>query len=199
MAKSRTVGPNSFRRSRKQDLRAEFIRPQPAQETLGAGSSIRPIDAHCSDALNRWVKTPDSLRVELGPSRLAAAFIFGSHIATAALLAFTPGNSLLRAAAVVAIGAHAMHALRSFALQSAPRAVVAVELSDDRQAVLVERSGRRYEGRLRPQSYVGERVTTLVVRRQGARASRAIAILPDMLPAEDLRRLRVLMRYGRAS
>jgi hypothetical protein len=29
--------------------------------------------------------------------------------------------------------------------------------------------------------------------------SRAIAILPDMLPEEDLRRLRVLLRYGDGS
>jgi len=144
------------------------------------------------------MKTSDSLRVELGPSRLAAAFISVSHVATAALLAFTPGNSLLRAAAVVAIGAHALHALRNFALQGAARAVVAVELSADRQAVLIERSGRRCEGRVRSESYVGERLTTLVVRGEGARVSRAIAILPDMLPAEDLRRLRVLMRYGHA-
>ena len=143
------------------------------------------------------MKSAESLRVELGRSRIAAAFIFVSHVATAALLAFAPGNALLRGAAVVAIGAHALHALRNFALQSAPRAVVAVELTADRRAVLFERCGRRYQGRIRVESYVGERLTTLVVRADGARVSRAIAILPDMLPAEDLRRLRVLMRYGR--
>jgi hypothetical protein len=143
------------------------------------------------------MKSAESLRVELGRSRLAAAFIFVSHVATAALLAFVPGDSLLRGAAVVAIGAHALHALRTSALQSAPRAIVAVELSADREVVLVERCGRRCEGRIRVESYVGERLTTLVMRGNGARVSRAIAILPDMLPAEDLRRLRVLMRYGR--
>ena len=139
------------------------------------------------------------MKVELGRSRLAAAFVFVSHIATASLLAFAPVDAMLRAAAVVAIGAHALRALRTSALQSAARAVVGVELSADRRAVLIERCGRRCEGEVRAESYVGERITTLVVRPDGARVSRAVAILPDMLPEEDLRRLRVLLRYGDAS
>ena len=139
------------------------------------------------------------MKVELGRSRLAAAFVFVSHIATASLLAFAPVDAMLRAAAVVAIGAHALRALRTSALQSAARAVVGVELSAGRRAVLIERCGRRCEGEVRAESYVGERLTTLVVRPDGARVSRAVAILPDMLPEEDLRRLRVLRRYGDAS
>ena len=142
------------------------------------------------------MKSPDPLKVDLGRSRLAAAFVFVSHIATASLLAFAPVDAMLRAAAVIAIGAHALRALRTWALQSAARAVVGVELSSDRRAVLIERCGRRCEGEVRAESYVGERITTLVMRPDGTRVSRAVAILPDMLPAEDLRRLRVLLRYG---
>ena len=145
------------------------------------------------------MKSPDPLKVDLGRSRLAAAFVFVSHIATASLLAFAPVDAMLRAAAVIAIGAHALRALRTWALQSAARAVVGVELSSDRRAVLIERCGRRCEGEVRAESYVGERITTLVMRPDGTRVSRAVAILPDMLPAEDLRRLRVLLRYGDAS
>ncbi len=145
------------------------------------------------------MKGPDALKVELGRSRLAAAFVFVSHVATASLLAFAPGDAMLRSAAVVAIGGLALRALRTRALQSAARAVVGVELTADRRAVLIERSGRRCEGEVRVESYIGERLTTLVVRPDGARVSRAIAILPDMLPEEDLRRLRVLLRYGGGS
>ena len=145
------------------------------------------------------MKGPGPLKVELGRSRLAAAFVFVSHIATASLLAFAPVDAMLRAAAVVAIGAHALRALRTWALQSAARAVVRVELSGDRRAVLIERCGRRCEGEVRAESYDGERLTTLVVRPDGARVSRAVTIVPDMLPAEDLRRLRVLLRYGDGS
>jgi hypothetical protein len=144
------------------------------------------------------MKGPDPLKVKLGRSRLAAAFVFVSHIATALLLAFAPGDAMLRAAAVAAIGAHALRALRTWALQSAARAVVGVELSANRRAVLIERCGRRCEGEVRLDSYVGERFTTLVMRPDGARVSRAVAILPDMLPEEDLRSLRVLLRYSDA-
>ena len=142
------------------------------------------------------MKAPEPVRVDLGHSRLGAAFIVTTHLATAALLALVPGDLALRAAAIVAVGAHALCALRTWALQSAARAIVAVEVFPDRRASLIERSGRRHEGEICAESYVGARLTTLVVRRAGARLSRAVAILPDMIPAEDLRRLRVMMLHG---
>ena len=58
--------------------------------------------------------------------------------------------------------------------------------------------GRRLLGSLREDSYIGARITTLVWRADGTRRSRSVLILPDMLPAEDFRRLRVLMRYARS-
>jgi hypothetical protein len=142
------------------------------------------------------MKQPAALRIELGRSRLASAFVFVSHVATAALFAFAPGDALLRGAAVIAIGVHALWTLRTWALRSTGRAVIAVELTADHRAVLIERGGRRCEGRVQAQSYVGGRLTTLVVRPETARISRAIAVLPDMLAVEDLRRLRVLLRFG---
>src|SRR5947199_9146733 len=130
------------------------------------------------------MKGPGPLKVDLGRSRLAAAFVFVSHIATASLLAFAPVDAMLRAAAVIAIGAHALRALRTWALQSAARAVVGVELSADRRAVLIERCGHRCEGEIRAESYVGERLTTLVVRPDGARVSRGVGLRPGVLPEE---------------
>ena len=53
-------------------------------------------------------------------------------------------------------------------------------------------------GRVRDASYVGAIVTTLTWRSKGALCARSVLILPDMLPAEDFRRLRVLLRYGRS-
>jgi hypothetical protein len=51
---------------------------------------------------------------------------------------------------------------------------------------------------VRAATYVGAWVTTIVWRPDGARWSRAILVLPDMLPAEDFRRLRVMLRYARS-
>jgi hypothetical protein len=142
------------------------------------------------------MKEPPRLRVQLGRSRLGVAFIVVGYLASAALLAFAPGTALLRAAAVLAIGVHAVWMLRHWALRTTRAAVIGIELSADGHVVLSERSGRRCEGRVQPASYVGEWLTTLVVRPDGARISRAVAILPDMLPAEDLRQLRVLLRVA---
>ena len=60
-----------------------------------------------------------------------------------------------------------------------------------------ERAGRRIEGVVAGRLYVGAWLTTIVVRPDGKRRrARPLAILPDMLPADDFRRLRVLLRYG---
>ena len=75
----------------------------------------------------------------------------------------------------------------------------ALVLDIDRRITLTEASGARIEGIVQADSYVGAALTTVVVRLPERRRLRAIAILPDMLPADDFRRLRVLLRLGRES
>jgi len=41
-------------------------------------------------------------------------------------------------------------------------------------------------------------MTSIVWRPDGARWSRAILVVPDMLPADEFRRLRVMLRYARS-
>ena len=137
-----------------------------------------------------------TLHVALEPSRSATALVAVAHLSTAALTAFLPGPALYRALAVVAIGAHALWTLRLWALRTARGAIVGLEVGGDGHVVLCERSGRRCEGRLQAASYVGTWLTTVVVRIDGLRTSRAVAILPDMLPPEDLRQLRVVLRIA---
>ena len=140
------------------------------------------------------MKGPPSLRIELTRSPIGAVIVVAAFVATATLVAFVPGPAWLRGAAVIAIGAHAAWTLRLAALHTAKAAIVGVELSPHGRATLMERSGRRCEGRVQPACYVGTWLTTLVVRVDDERWSRAVAILPDMVPAEDLRQLRVLLR-----
>jgi len=136
------------------------------------------------------------LRVELRSSRLATAFVCAGTIATMTLIAWLPGDAALRAIAVLVVGAHGLVSVRVWGLRTSPRSIVAIEVGPDNHVVLTERGGRRVAGRVAADSYVGPSMTTLVVRREGARGSRATAILPDMLPGEDFRRLRVLLRLG---
>ena len=100
---------------------------------------------------------------------------------------------------MIGIGAYAILTLRQWATRSASRAIIGIELDADRAVRLIERAGRHIEGIVQPDSYVGAWLTTLVVRPEGKRRLRTLAILPDMLPAEDFRRLRLLLRLGHAA
>ena len=140
------------------------------------------------------MRGPPPLRLELRRSPLAAALVAFACVASASLLALVPGPAWLRGAAVAAVGVHTLRILRISALRTANAAIVGVEVSPDGGVALIERSGRRREGRVQPSCYVGSWLTTLVVRVDGARWSRALAILPDMLPPEERRRLRILLR-----
>ena len=100
---------------------------------------------------------------------------------------------------MVGIGAYAILTMRHWATRSASRAIIGIELDADRAVRLTERTGHCIEGVVQPDSYVGALLTTLVVRPDGKRRLRTIAILPDMLPTDDFRRLRLLLRLGHAA
>jgi len=140
------------------------------------------------------MKGPAPLCIELGVSRFGVAFLAVAYLASALLVALIPGSELLRGGAVVAIGAGYVWTLRDWALRTLSRSIACVEIAADGTAVLIDASGDRRSGRVRPSSYVGTWLVTLVVRLDGARDSRAIAILPDMITGEEMRRLRVMLR-----
>ena len=140
------------------------------------------------------MKGPPSLRISFAPSPIGVAIVVVAFLATASLAVFVPGPAWLRAAIVIAVGGQALWTLRVAALRTAKGAILDLELSPEGRAALVERSGRRHEGRVQPACYVGTWLTTLVVRTDGEHWSRTMAILPDMASAEELRRLRVLLR-----
>ena len=117
-------------------------------------------------------------------------------IATAAMLGLLPGEAWLRAAGVLVAGACGIHALRTTAASGMTRSIAPIELAADRRIVITDRFGRHSAAIVRAESYVGALLATLVLRPEGARRSRALAIWPDTTPADELRRLRVLLRHG---
>jgi membrane-bound toxin of toxin-antitoxin system len=143
------------------------------------------------------MKSASSVRIELRPSRIAGAFVVVTHLATAMLIAWLPIAASLRALAAIVVGAHCVWALRSTASRVLRSSIVSAELAADRRVTLVRRDGRRISGRALADSYVGERIATLIVRRDGSWRSDALWLLPDMAAKEDLRRFRVLLRLGR--
>ena len=143
----------------------------------------------------RW---PPPVRVTLSPSIGAAAAIALLALATGAVVSVLPVDRAVVGLAIVAIGAWAIDRILVLALRRGSRAVRRFELRGDLTIVVATGDGKIRAGRVHRDSYVGARLTTIVWRPFGRWRSRAILLLPDMLPAEDFRRLRVLLRYGRS-
>jgi hypothetical protein len=143
----------------------------------------------------RW---PPPVRVALAPSLVASTLIAALGCATCAVVATLPLDAPAIALAIVAVVSWAADRVRVVALRIGPRAVRGLELRGDLTVVVVSGDGRACAGRVHRDSYVGARLSTIVWRPFGRRRMRTILILPDMLPAADFRRLRVLLRYGRS-
>jgi hypothetical protein len=75
-----------------------------------------------------------------------------------------------------------------------------VHVGIDRTITVTDRHGRSRNGVVDASTYVGARLTTIVWRHDRAawwQPAGVILILPDVLPADDFRRLRIFLRYGR--
>ena len=144
------------------------------------------------------MRMPPSVHVVLSPSRIAGTGIGLLATATVALNIALPLQPLLQIAMIVAVVAWAGWAFHVNALHRGRFAVTEVRLAPDLILVACMGDGRLVAGHVRASTYVGAWVTTIVWRPDGWRWSRTILVLPDMLPAEDFRRLRVMLRYARS-
>jgi hypothetical protein len=141
---------------------------------------------------------PPPVRVALGSSRTAFVLIVLLATGTCVVIATLPFDPAALALAEFAVVVWAIDRVYVVALRQGPRAVRHFELRGDLTVVVVTGDGSVRAGRVHRDSYVGARLTTLVWRPFGRRRARTILLLPDMLPVQDFRRLRVLMRYGRS-
>ncbi|MFO1414318.1 MAG: protein YgfX [Burkholderiales bacterium] len=144
------------------------------------------------------MRTPPAVHVRLGPSRLAGIGIGALAIATLAVVLALPVAAWQQSAATVALAVWAWTAFRGVALRQGTGVVRALTLAHDRMLIVCRGDGALVAGHVRSATYVGSLLTSIVWRPDDARWSRAVLVLPDMLPAEDFRRLRVLLRYSRS-
>lgn len=139
------------------------------------------------------------LRLEPRPSRIACAAIVAACCGTAILVA------LLRLPVAATLGFTTILAavLASGLWRCSGRGVPALlHVGMDRRIAVTDRTGRSNTGAILDDSYVGPTLTTIVWRADDDpwwRPARAILILPDTLPRDAFRRLRVVLRYGRAA
>jgi hypothetical protein len=143
-------------------------------------------------------QAPVPVRVAPAASRSAFALICALAAFAGAVAATLPVHEVLRGLATIAILAWAVDSARVVALRRGSRAIRRIELDGHLQIAVTTGEGACDRGRVGPDSYVGARITTIVWKPERARLARAILLLPDMLPPDDFRRLRILLRYGRS-
>jgi len=143
----------------------------------------------------RW---PPPVRVSLAPSLAASLLIAALASVTCAVVAMLPFDRSAITLAVLAIVVWAVDRIWVIALRRGARAVRGLELRGDLTLVVQSGDGSICAGRVHRDSYAGANLSTIVWRPFGRWRSRTILLLPDMLPASDFRRLRVLLRYGRS-
>ena len=138
------------------------------------------------------------VQIVLHGSRAAVAATLLLAASTFAVIVTLPLPLWAFGVAFVALAGWTWHCIRDIGFRRGRRSVSALRLNGQRAVEVETVDGTRLVGSLRDDSYVSARLTTLVWRAEGARRSRSVLILPDMLPAEEFRRLRVLMRYARS-
>lgn len=143
------------------------------------------------------MRLPPSVHVVLGPSRIIGVGIGIGALATVVIVLLLPLAAWQHAALCGLVLAWSWVAFRYAAVRRAPDAISELRLAPDLILVIHRNDGRLVAGHVRSTTYVSSWLTSIVWRPDGARLSRACLIVPDMLPADDFRRLRVMLRYAR--
>lgn len=136
--------------------------------------------------------------VVLAPSRIALVAIGAAAAVTVLATLTLPWPAWSTTAAVAAILGWTTDCARVVALRRGSRAVQSVQIEAGPRIRVRFGDGTTRAGRIEPRTCVTSWITTLVWRPDGARFARSVLILPDMLPAETFRRMRVVLRYGRS-
>lgn len=135
------------------------------------------------------------LRMLLKPSRTLAIVLCAAHAGAAAVLPAVDLPAEVQALLAFAIGASLAHGVRHHALRLTRSAGVALELRDDGLVAVQARSGGWHEARVLGSTFVSPALVIINLRISGRRTRHHLVLLPDAAEADDLRRLRVLLRW----
>ncbi len=148
--------------------------------------------------MGSMVLPPTVIVVLLGASRSAGVLLGLMAAATTAVVVALPLDLWMQSGLIAGHWLWTMRVFRRLALRRGARAVTEVRLAANRLIAVRHAERALVAGHVRIASHVGSRLTTIVWRPDGARWSRTVLLLPDMLPPDDFRRLRVLLRYARS-
>jgi hypothetical protein len=147
---------------------------------------------------NAHMRLPPTVHVSLGPSRTAGVAIGVATLATSVVVLLLPLEPWQHGAVCAVVLAWAWVAFERIAVRSTPDAVVQLRLAPNLLIVVTRGDGRLVAGHVRSSTCVTAALTSIVWRPDGARWSRSILVLRDMLPPDDFRRLRVMLRHARS-
>lgn len=135
------------------------------------------------------------LNVEVKASRRFTLLLIAAHGTTAILLFAVPLPAVVQLALIAAIGISLRASLRTHALRTAPHACVRVAVQRDGRATLELRSGAALTGQVLADSRVNPLLTIINLRRDDNGRRVSLVLLPDSAHADDLRALRVWLRF----
>jgi toxin CptA len=131
----------------------------------------------------------EAVDCEFKYSGVGIAFVLAATGATLAIVLATPFDWPLRVALTTWVLAMACAAARSIlALRS-------LRLDGSRGLRVEWKRGLEMSGTVRDGCFVAPWLTIVRWRPEGARLDRTLLVLPDMVAAEDFRKLRVLLRW----
>lgn len=132
----------------------------------------------------------ETVACELKYSGVAFAFLLAATAWTVGLVLATPWPPWLRAAILAYVASQAARACRVLL------APTAIRLRHSRDIQLRSADGAWEEGTVRDGSFVLPWLTIIRWRPAGARLDRTLLLLPGMAPAEELRKIRVILRFS---
>jgi len=116
-------------------------------------------------------------------------------LATLIVIAVTPGSAALRILAATWIACGGLEAFHTVVLHRGS-GIRAIHMRRSGEIEILNGKGGHRSGVLRDGSFVAPWLTIIRWRPCDAHFDRAILLLPDMLPADDFRRMRVMLRWA---
>ena len=141
-----------------------------------------------------YAESPDSLTVELGPSRVLTAVLVLLHFGAVVLALVVPLALVFRATLVILIALSFYVGVYRHGLRRGGNAIVALMLSGEDECAVRRRNTTEWETGRVVDRWVQPWLTILTVRSDARRWSTSIVICADAVAPDAFRRLRVRLR-----
>ena len=138
----------------------------------------------------------EALRIRLRPSRWAAAIAIVMAVASIGVAFFAGGAPWARVLAATWATCLALEAIHRIALHRGRDGATRIVLRPPRDIEVEGGMGRTRAGAIADGCFVAPWLTIVRWRPAGARFDRTILVLPDMIGADEFRRLRVMLRWA---